>query len=70
MEVVSQDRQSAQSQGGARGGHGVGKYTATHKVVSQDCHSWLEAEAETKTWNNERWVTFLLSAIVLMDYKV
>lgn len=47
VEVVAQDRQSAQPQGSAYGGHGVGKRTAAHKVVAEDRHGWLEAEAET-----------------------
>lgn len=54
VEVVTQERQNTQTQGSAHGRHGVGKRTAPHKVVPEDRHSWLEAEAETKTCNNER----------------
>lgn len=54
VEVVTQDRQSAQAQGCACGGHGIGKHTPTHKVMSQYCHSRLETETETKSWNKAK----------------
>lgn len=53
VEVVTKERQSAQTQGSAHGRHGVGERTAPHKVVPEDRHSWLEAEAETETCENE-----------------
>lgn len=51
VEVVTQKRERAQTQRRAGGRHGVGKHTATHKVVPEDCHSRLEAEAETESCN-------------------
>lgn len=50
VEEVPQDRQHAQPQGGAHGRHGVGERPPPHKVVSEDGHGRLEAEAEAEAW--------------------
>lgn len=62
VEVVSQERQSAESQGRSCGGHGVGKRTPTHKVVTQDGDGRLETEAEAESWNR-------VEMLVLMSGK-
>lgn len=54
VEVVTQNRQNAQSQGSAHGRHGVGKRPPPHKVLSEDGDGRLEAEAETKTCKDEQ----------------